>query len=45
MLHNPDQMVLNDTWSDLRRYRDMPEINFDRLLTYRKGRLRAQIQA
>ena len=45
MLHNPDQMVLNDTWSDLRQYREMPEIDFDRLFAYREGRLRAQMQA
>lgn len=45
MLHNSDQMVLNDTWSDLRQYREMPEIDFDRLFAYREGRLRTQMQA
>ena len=40
MLHNSDQMVLNDTWSDLRQYREMPEIDFDRLFAHREGRLR-----
>ena len=45
MLHNPDQMVLNNTWSELRQCREMPEIDFDRLFAYREGRLRAQMQA
>lgn len=36
----PDRMVLDDTWSDLRRHRDVPEIDFDRMHAYRLGRLK-----
>ncbi len=34
----------NDNWSDLRQYRDMPEIDFDRMARYRMDRLKQQLQ-
>ena len=37
----PDQMVTNDDWSNLSQYREMPEIDFDRLHAYRSARLKA----
>lgn len=40
----PDNMVANDTWSDLRNIRDMPEIDFDRMHQYRVQRLRAEMK-
>ena len=36
----PDRMVLEDTWSDLRRHREVPEIDFDRMHAYRLERLK-----
>jgi len=36
----PDSLINNDTWSDLRQYRDMPEIDFERMHTYRLERIR-----
>ena len=41
---HPDSQVLDPRWSDLRQYRDMPEIDFDRLYAYRIERLRAQMR-
>ena len=41
---HPDQMVLDDTWSDLRRSREMPEIDVDRLHAYRLGRIRSGLR-
>ena len=43
-LPTPDGFVTSDNWSDLRRYRDLPEINHDRLYQYRTERLRQQIR-
>ncbi|MFT5115067.1 MAG: Xaa-Pro dipeptidase [Parasphingorhabdus sp.] len=40
----PDELVFNDNWSDLRQFRDLPEINFDRLYSYRTSRLRKQMK-
>lgn len=37
---SPDQMVLNDDWSNLAQFRDPPEIDHDRLRAYRLGRIR-----
>jgi hypothetical protein len=37
---DPDGMVLADDWSDLARFRPMPEIDHARLRGYRKERLR-----
>lgn len=45
MDHNhPDHMVGNDTWSDLRQYRDMPEIDFDRMQVYRLARIKERLR-
>ena len=41
---SPDDMVLNDGWSDLAQYRALPEIDRDRLHRYRTGRLRAELE-
>ena len=40
---SPDTLVTNDTWSDLRKFRDLPEIDRDRLYDYRTARLREQM--
>ncbi len=45
MSSNPiDRLVLDDDWSDLKRLREMPEIDFDRLSAYRVARLREQLR-
>ncbi|MFO1169504.1 MAG: Xaa-Pro peptidase family protein [Hyphomicrobiaceae bacterium] len=41
---SPDQMVVADDWSDLARFRPMPEIDHDRLRAYRRGRLVAALK-
>ncbi|MEZ5924633.1 MAG: Xaa-Pro peptidase family protein [Hyphomicrobiaceae bacterium] len=41
---SPDQMVFADDWSDLARFRPMPEIDHDRLRAYRRGRLVAALK-
>lgn len=41
---HPDLMVMNESWSDLSKVREMPEINFDRLYRYRVERLRAEMR-
>jgi Xaa-Pro aminopeptidase len=42
---NPiDNWVLDDDWSDLARFREMPEINVERLYAYRRERLREQLR-
>lgn len=40
----PDQMVTADNWSDLRRTREMPEIDFDRMHRYRMDRIRNSLR-
>ena len=42
--HAIDTIVSNDNWSDLTRYKDVPEIDFDRLSAYRLGRIRAALK-
>lgn len=42
---SPDDLVLSDDWSDLRQHRKLPDIDIDRLLDYRIGRLRDQMRA
>ncbi|HIP04625.1 MAG TPA: aminopeptidase P family protein, partial [Gammaproteobacteria bacterium] len=37
-------MILQDNWSDLRRYREVPEIDFDRLRTYRMERIKSALR-
>ena len=39
-----DQLIVSDTWSDLRNSREAPEIDVDRLRAYRTSRLRAEIE-
>ncbi|MER8581496.1 Xaa-Pro peptidase family protein [Mesorhizobium sp. M1423] len=41
---DPDGFLLRDNWSDLRQFRQMPEIDFQRLDTYRKDRLKAAMR-
>ena len=40
--NHPDHMIIGEQWSDLRKYREMPDIDFDRLYAYRIERLREQ---
>ncbi|NOD93717.1 M24 family metallopeptidase [Ruegeria sp. HKCCD4884] len=40
----PDTMVLDDNWSDLRQFRELPDIDLERLLEYRTGRIREQMK-
>ncbi|QKC86986.1 Xaa-Pro peptidase family protein [Mesorhizobium sp. NZP2077] len=40
----PDGLVLSDNWSDLRKFRPMPAIDFKRLDGYRKERLRSAMR-
>ena len=39
-----DEVIANDSWSDLRNRRDVPEIDFDRLHLYRTSRLTAELK-
>ena len=36
----PDQMVMSDDWSDLARFRQLPEIDVDRMHRHRTRRLK-----
>jgi Xaa-Pro aminopeptidase len=38
-----DRMILEDNWSDLRRFQEIPEIDFARLHDYRLGRIRTAL--
>ena len=40
---SPDLLVFDDNWSDLRRFRELPSIDFPRLHNYRLARLREQM--
>ena len=40
---HPDQLVNNDTWSQLAEQRSMPEIDVERLHAYRQGRLHDEL--
>jgi Xaa-Pro aminopeptidase len=40
----PDSLVANDDWSNLARFREMPEIDHDRLHAYRIGRIRQALR-
>ena len=44
MNKSPDSLVLNDNWSDLRQFRELPNIDHERLNKYRIKRLRAEIK-
>ncbi len=37
---SPDQMILDDDWSNLARFKEPPEIDQDRLRAYRLGRIK-----
>lgn len=40
MPQNPDSLILNDTWSDVRAHYPLQEPNLERLHSYRQARLR-----
>ena len=42
--HHPDHLIIGEQWSDLRKYREMPDIDFERLYAYRIERLREQMR-
>ena len=42
-VNSPDKLVLNDDWSDLSQYRELPDIDFDQLYAYRIGRIRSAL--
>ncbi len=39
-----DNLVTNDNWSDLRQFKDLPEIDFERLHAYRLASIRAELK-
>ncbi len=41
---NPDQLLLDDNWSDLSQIRALPEIDQQRMHDYRRGRLQEQMR-
>ncbi|MFT5260820.1 MAG: Xaa-Pro dipeptidase [Gammaproteobacteria bacterium] len=41
---SPDQAILNETWSDLSQFRELPNINVERLRQYRFDRIREQLR-
>ena len=46
MSANPvDRLVFDDDWSDLRRFAEMPEIDYERMSRYRVERIREQLRA
>ena len=44
MPYSPDRLVTEDEWSDLRRWRQPPAIDFECLYDYRLARLREQLR-
>ena len=44
MNNSPDAMIVTDDWSDLSKYQDLPEIDFDRMHRYRLGRLQNELK-
>ena len=42
--NNPDNMVMQDDWSDLSQFREVPPIDLDRLHRYRQKCLKAEMQ-
>jgi len=42
-LLDTDKLILEDNWSDLSRYRTLPDIDHQRMHDYRVGRLKAQM--
>ncbi len=45
MIESPDCLVTNDGWSDLRQFRDLPDIDHDRLYAHRTKRLHNEMRA
>ncbi len=43
-MSSPDSMIVGEEWSELSRYRDMPDIDFDHLHRYRIGRIRNELK-
>lgn len=41
---SPDQLVTDHSWSDLSRFRPLPDINFSRMQAYRDARLKEQLR-
>jgi len=41
---NPDELVLQENWSDLERIREKPDIDLDRLHAYRTTRLKREMR-
>ena len=41
---SPDQMVMQDDWSDLSQFRTIPEIDIDRMHQYRLSRMKVEMQ-
>ena len=41
---SPDHMVDNDDWSNLARYREMPDIDFEKLYAYRVQRIKSALR-
>ena len=45
MSANPvDKLIFDDSWSDLSAFREMPQIDLERMSRYRMGRLRQQLE-
>ena len=38
-----DQQIIEDNWSDLSQFQQVPEINIDRMSRYRMGRIKEQL--
>ncbi len=41
---SPDKTISDDNWSDLRKFKEFPDLNYDRLYKYRTKRLRAEMR-
>ena len=39
-----DKTISDDNWSDLRKFKEFPDLNYDRLYKYRTKRLRAEMR-
>ncbi len=39
-----DNHITQDNWSDLRQFRELPNVDFERLHAYRLGRIRAELK-
>lgn len=40
-----DDLILNENWSDLRQFRNLPEIDIDRMRRYRIARIKSKLKA